>query len=85
MNKKAQVIAMMQQPKGVTLAEIMEATGWQKHTVRGFVSILGRKGGEKIDSSKNSAGERMAYLNATLRFAEWCAGADDEALRPAPG
>jgi hypothetical protein len=27
--------------KGVTLAEIMEATGWQKHTVCGFVSILG--------------------------------------------
>jgi hypothetical protein len=48
-NKKAQVIAMMKRAKGVTLDEIMEATGWQKHTVRGFVSILGSKGGEKID------------------------------------
>jgi hypothetical protein len=57
-NKKAQVIAMMQRPKGVTLAEIMDTTGWQKHTVRGFVRILGRKGGEKIESSKNCAGER---------------------------
>ena len=57
-NKKAQVIAMMQRPKGVTLAEIIETTGWQKHTVRGFVSILGHKSGEKIESSKNSAGER---------------------------
>jgi hypothetical protein len=36
----------------------METTGWQKHTVRGFVSILGSKGGEKIESSKNAAGER---------------------------
>jgi len=35
-----------------------EATGWQKHTVRGFVSILGSKGGQKIESSKNAAGER---------------------------
>ena len=43
---------------GVTLDEIMEATGCQKHTVRGFVSILGSKGGEKIESSKNAAGER---------------------------
>jgi len=57
-NKKAEVIAMMKRAKGATLAEIMSATGWQPHTVRGFVSILGSKGGEKIDSSKNTAGER---------------------------
>jgi hypothetical protein len=57
-NKKAEVIAMMERAKGATLAEIMEATGWQRHTVRGFVSILGSKGGRTIESSKNSAGER---------------------------
>ena len=56
-NKKAEVIAMMKRAKGARLAEIMEATGWQAHAVRGFVSILGSKGGEKIESSKN-AGER---------------------------
>src|SRR5260370_38775069 len=58
-NKKAEVIAMMKRAKGVTLAEIVESTGWQKHTVRGFVSLLGSKGGEKIESSKNAAGERV--------------------------
>jgi hypothetical protein len=58
-NKKAEVIEMMKRAKGATLAEIMKATGWQPHTVRGFVSILGSKGGEKIESSKNAAGERM--------------------------
>ena len=57
-NKKAQVIAMMKRAKGATLAEMMKTTGWQPHTVRGFVSILGSKGGEKIESSKNAAGER---------------------------
>jgi uncharacterized protein DUF3489 len=57
-NKKAEVIAMMKRAKGATLAEIMQATAWQAHTVRGFVSILGSKGGEKIESSKNAAGER---------------------------
>ena len=57
-NKKAEVIAMMKRAKGVTLAEIMDATGWQNHTVRGFVSILGSKGGETIESSKNAAGQR---------------------------
>jgi Protein of unknown function (DUF3489) len=57
-NKKAEVIAMMKRAKGATLPEIVKATGWQAHTVRGFVSILGSKGGEKIESSKNAAGER---------------------------
>ena len=57
-NKKADVIAMMKRAKGATLPEIMKTTGWQPHTVRGFVSILGSKGGEKIESSKNAAGER---------------------------
>jgi Protein of unknown function (DUF3489) len=57
-NKKAEIITMMRRAKGATLPEIMKATGWQAHTVRGFVSILGSKGGEKIESSKNAAGER---------------------------
>jgi Protein of unknown function (DUF3489) len=57
-NKKAEVIAMMKRAKGATLDEITEATGWQKHTVRGFVSILSSKGGEKIESGKNAAGGR---------------------------
>jgi hypothetical protein len=57
-NKKAAVIALMKRAKGATLAEIMKETGWQAHTVRGFVSILGSKGGEKIESSKSESGER---------------------------
>jgi len=48
----------MKRAKGATLPEIMKATGWQRDTVRGFASILGSKGGEKIDSSKNAADER---------------------------
>jgi hypothetical protein len=43
-NKKAEVIAMMKRAKSATLEEIVKATGWQPHTVRGFVSILGSKG-----------------------------------------
>ena len=55
-NKKAEVIAMMKRAKGATLPEIMKTTGWQPHTVRGFVSILGSKGRETIESSKNAKG-----------------------------
>jgi len=57
-NKKAEVIAMMKRAKGATLAEIMEATGWQPHTTRRFVSILGSKGGHTIESTKSAAGDR---------------------------
>lgn len=57
-NKKAEVFALIKRARGVTLAEIMETTGWQKHTVRGFISTLGSKAGEKIESTKNAAGER---------------------------
>jgi hypothetical protein len=56
-SKKAAVIALMKRSKGATLAEIMKATGWQAHTVRGFVSILGKKG-MKTDSSKSADGIR---------------------------
>ena len=49
---------MMNRAKGATLPEMIKATGWQPHTVRGFVSILRSQGGEKIESSKNAAGER---------------------------
>ena len=34
-SKTAQVVAMLQRKNGVTLAEIMDKMGWQKHTVRG--------------------------------------------------
>ncbi|HTR38610.1 MAG TPA: DUF3489 domain-containing protein [Bryobacteraceae bacterium] len=63
-NKKAEVITMMKRRQGATLAEIMKTTGWQAHTVRGFVSILGSKGGEKIESSKNAAGERTSFISS---------------------
>jgi hypothetical protein len=45
----------------VTLVEIVEATGWRKRTVRGFVSILGSKGRQKIESSKNAAGAQLPH------------------------
>ena len=64
-NKKAEVIAVRKRAKGATLAEIMETTGWQPHTVRGFVSILGSKGGEKVESSKNATGERSDRMHGS--------------------
>ncbi|HEY4359586.1 MAG TPA: DUF3489 domain-containing protein [Bryobacteraceae bacterium] len=57
-SKGASVIEMMRRPKGATLAEIMKATGWQAHSVRGYISIASNKRGIKIESTKNQAGDR---------------------------
>jgi hypothetical protein len=57
-SKKAEVIALVRRAKGVSLSEIQKLTGWQKHTVRGFISLLGSKAGLKIISARNEAGER---------------------------
>ena len=55
---KARVIDMLGRKGGATLEEIVKATGWQKHTIRGLVSILGSKGGMKIESTKREDGAR---------------------------
>jgi len=57
--KKAEVIAMLQRKSGATLDEIAKATGWQHHTVRGFISLLGSKGGMKITSTRREDGARV--------------------------
>jgi hypothetical protein len=57
-SKGAKILEMIARAKGATLAEIMRATDWQAHSVRGFISTAGRKHGVKIESAKNDAGER---------------------------
>ena len=51
-NKKAEVIALMKRAKGATPAEIMKATGWQRRTVRGFISVLGKKAARRSNRRK---------------------------------
>ena len=56
-SKKAQVVEMLKRPDGATLKEIMAATDWQAHTVRGFIAGGLKKAGYQIESTKRD-GER---------------------------
>jgi hypothetical protein len=45
-SKGGKILAMVGRTGGATLAEIMTATGWQAHSVRGFLSNAGKKQGD---------------------------------------
>ena len=58
-SKKADIIRLMERAKGATLEELMGATGWQAHSVRGFISgTLGKKLKLKVESFKTDKGDR---------------------------
>jgi hypothetical protein len=58
-SKKAIVLDMLNRPAGATLADIMSATGWQAHSVRGFISgSLSKKMGISVESFKSESGDR---------------------------
>jgi hypothetical protein len=62
-SKKAQILDLIRQPEGATLAAIREATGWQAHSVRGFLSgTLGKKMGLQVESAKRDDGQRVYTL-----------------------
>src|SRR5262249_39779694 len=42
-SKGAKILEMIARPKGATLAEIMKATDWQAHSIRGFISTARQK------------------------------------------
>ena len=58
--KQALMIEMLRAETGATIAEIVEATGWQQHTVRGtFAGAFKKKLGLDINSTKEAGGERV--------------------------
>ena len=59
--RKATVLALLERAGGATLEEIMAATAWQKHSVRGFISTLGSKHGYNVVSTRREADKARVY------------------------
>lgn len=57
-SKQSRVVAMLRAPTGATIAGMIKATGWQKHSVRGFLAAVVRKRlklkltSEKVDGNR---------------------------------
>lgn len=59
-SKQDLVVAMLRRKEGATVAAIMKATGWQKHSVHGFFAGVVRKN-LKLNLVRSGEGEQATY------------------------
>ena len=73
-SKQARIIAMLRAPSGATIDAMVDATGWQQHSVRGFLAgVIRKKLGFNLVSAAAEGGciyritERTASRVAAVR------------------
>lgn len=58
--KQAKVLELLRRPEGATIAQLVKATGWQPHTVRGALAgALKKRLGLTITSEKVEESDRV--------------------------
>ena len=64
-SKTAKVLDLLKRPEGAGMKELMKSTGWQPHSVRGFLSgTIRKKMGMTVTSTKTEDGERTYSIKA---------------------
>lgn len=60
------VLSRLQMEQGASIASLMEATGWQAHSVRGFLSaVVRKKRGLNLVSDVDADGERRYRIDVS--------------------
>ena len=65
-SKQMRVVGLLSRPDGVTIAAIMRSTGWQQHSVRGFLAgVVRKKLGLKLTSEKGDGPRVYRIVSGT--------------------
>ena len=64
--KGDQVVGLLSRPSGATIADIMKATQWQAHSVRGFLAGALKKKGHEVSSEVDNANVRHYHLKTKV-------------------
>ena len=63
-SKQSVIVQLLKRPTGATLQDLMAATDWQAHSVRGFLSAgVGKKMGLELASTKREDGQRVYRID----------------------
>ena len=63
--KAETIVALLRSPAGTSIAELMSATGWQAHSIRGFLSgTVAKRLGHTVHSARAEGGERRYHVEA---------------------